>query len=152
MASGSSRNAVLVLVNVALTVTNAAKALVSAFTGKWDNAAFNLEDLDGHYKQAEYYLQSMEQHISEHGPRYPNYQELQATLQEYKKFLNEYEPILAMDIDQPKGRWLRNRTKSLEKTKNTAQWLLSVHEAGELKQRIIRCTDEINRHNKSISQ
>src|SRR6202034_796513 len=77
MASAAPGYAVLELVNVALTVVNAAKAFVSAFSGKWDNASFKLQELDGHYKQAEYYFLTLERNISDQGRGYPNYQVLQ---------------------------------------------------------------------------
>jgi tetratricopeptide (TPR) repeat protein len=154
MASGSPGRAVLALVNVALTVVNAAKALVSAFTGEWDNAAFKLQELGGHHLQAECYLQVLEQNLSEKGRRYPNYGLLQRTLQDYREFLDEYKPLLAIEIDKPQGRWqrLRFHTKSLENTKTTAQWVLSVQKAVELKQRIITCTEGVNHFDNTISK
>jgi cell shape-determining protein MreC len=154
MTSGAPGYAVLELVNVALTVVNAAKAFVSAFSGKWDNASFELKVLDGHYQQAEYYFQTLQQNIGDAGQEYPNYQVLQRTLQEYKEFLAEYKPLLEMEIDEPQRRFqtLRSHTKSLETTKNTAQWVFARQKAIGLKQRIITCTEEINRFNNSISK
>lgn len=145
---------VLELVNVALTVVNAAKAFVSAFSGKWDNAAFKLQELDGHYKQAEYYLQTLEQNIRVQGQGYPNFQAMQRTLNEYKEFLDEFKPLLAIEIDKPRGRLqtLQSHISSLKITKNTAKWAVSVDKAVVLKRKIITCTEEINRFNNSISQ
>lgn len=131
-----------------------AKQFTNAFSGKWDNAAFKLQELDGHYKQAEYYFRTLEQNISDQGLEHPNHQVLRRTLQECKEYLAKYESILEVEIEEPQGRLqtLQSHTRSFTTTKTTAKWAWSKNKAVELKQKIMNCVGEINHFNNSVSK